>query len=140
MLLMWTENLSVGVKELDDDHKQLIAMINDLHLAIEAVGATGKLNKNKIESALRKLHAYTKGHCEREELYFFQTGYPCQESHRQEHGKLIEMIADMTVRFHDSTNPKDAAEIMQSIYDWVTGHIYVTDKQYSSHFHAHQIF
>jgi len=140
MLLMWTENLSVGVKDLDDDHKQLIAMINNLHTEIEAVGATGKLNRKTIEKALRRLHDYTKGHCEREELYFFQTGYPCQESHRQEHLKLIEMLAGMTERFHDSTSPQDATEIMQSVYDWVTGHIYVTDRQYSSHFHAHQIF
>ena len=140
MLLMWTDNLSVGVEALDDDHKQLIAMINDLHGSIEAVGETGKIDKRHIEKVLWRIHEHSREHFEREELYFFQTGYPCQESHRQEHCKLIEKIAKMTAHFHDSTSPTEATEIMQSMCDWVTGHFFVTDRKYSSHFHPHQIF
>jgi hemerythrin-like metal-binding protein len=115
-------------------------MINELHAALEAVGATGKIDKKNIGMILRRIHEHSTEHFEREELYFFQTGYPCQESHRLEHCKLIEKIAKMTVSFHDSTSPKDATEIMQSICDWITGHFFVTDRKYSFHFHAHQIF
>ena len=140
MLLMWTENLSVGVKDLDDDHKQLIKMINQLHVAIQAVGKEGELDKEELEFVLHRLQNYTIYHCDKEEVLFETTGYPDTDRHKQQHRQLVTRIADLTGRFHNSTDPKHGAEIMQFIYDWLTQHIYQTDKKYSTHLHLHEIF
>jgi hemerythrin-like metal-binding protein len=140
MLLMWTENLSCGVKEFDDDHKRLIKMINHLHGAIEDAREKGELDKEEIEIVLHRLENYTKYHCGREEQYFQETGYPDLEAHKAEHQRLIDGIAEMQGRFHNSTDPKQATEIVQVIYDWLVEHIFVTDKKFCPHMHTHGIF
>jgi hemerythrin len=136
MLLLWTDNLSVGIDQFDEDHKRLIAIINELHSAIQAVDGNGQIEKEEIEIVLQRLENYIRYHCDREELFMAKTHYPDFESHRQEHLRLNVMIADMTDRFHGSTSPEDAAEIMQFLYDWLTNHIFVVDKKYSSHLRA----
>ena len=131
--------MTVAFRDLNEDHLELFDMTNDLHLAIEAVAATGEIDKRKIASTLDGLKKHTRSHCERGVLYFFQTGYPCPDSHRQEHIELIEQISEMTARFDKSTNAEDAIEILQSIHDCVAGHIYVTDWKQSSYFGAHRV-
>jgi hemerythrin-like metal-binding protein len=136
MLVFWTDNLSVGVKEFDDDHKRLIKMLNELHHVAKDGEATGYVDKDEIEIALHRLENYTKGHCAREEALLAKTHYPELEEHKQEHRQLLVKVADMTLRFRNSTDPRHATEIMQCIFDWVINHIYGADKKYASHLNA----
>jgi hemerythrin-like metal-binding protein len=140
MLLMWTDNLSVGVKDFDDDHKRLIRMINELHGVLQDVNAQGKIAAEEIEIALHRLENYFKTHCMNEERIMEQTGFPELRDHRHKHKKFLATIEEMQTRFRNSTNPAHATEIMQFMYDWLTDHIFVTDKQYTLHLHAKGIF
>jgi hemerythrin len=140
MLLLWTDNLSVGIDQFDDDHKRMIAIINELHCAIQAAGVKGAIDKEEIEIVLHRLQNYIRYHCDREELFMAKTGYPEFESHRAEHLRLEAAIADMAGRFRNSTDPEHAAEIMHFIFDWVTNHIFVLDRQFSSHLRANGLF
>jgi hemerythrin-like metal-binding protein len=137
MLVFWTENLSVGVKEFDEDHKRLIKMLNELHHAAKDAEATGKVDKDEIEIALHRLENYAIGHCSREEALLAKTGYPGLEEHKKAHRQLLDQVADMTLRFRNSTDPRHATEIMECIFAWVTDHIYGTDKKYASHLRTH---
>lgn len=138
MQLFWTEELSVGIEDLDEDHKQLIGMINDLQLEIGEATEPDHFDKQKLERTLANLKVHASAHFEREELCFFQSGYPCQESHRLEHLKLIKRIAESADRIHSTDDPKDAARITLSICDWITGHFYLTDRKFSDHFEKHK--
>ncbi|MFZ1084211.1 MAG: bacteriohemerythrin [Terracidiphilus sp.] len=140
MLLMWTDNLSVGVKGFDDDHKRLIRLINELHGVIQDVDANGKIPVEEIEIALHRLENYFQYHCLEEERVMEQTGFPELREHRREHQNFFTKVTEMTQRFRNSTDPKDATELMQFIYDWLTNHIFVTDRKYSSHLHSQGIF
>ena len=140
MLITWTENMSVGVKSFDDDHKSLIRMMNTIHGVLENVDAEGKIPSEEIEVALNRLENYIHYHCNHEEIAMAKTGYAELEEHKQEHAKLAAMIAKMSWRFHGSTDPRDIAEIMQFIYDWLANHINVTDKKYTAHLNARGIF
>ncbi len=140
MLLVWTGNLSVGVKEFDDDHKRLLRMINELGAAIRAAGAHGPVEEEEIEITLHRLENYTQYHCAREEELMAKTRFPDIEDHRREHQFFFATIAEMSQRFRGSTDPRHATELMQFMYDWLTNHIYVTDMKYASHLHANGIF
>jgi len=136
MLLMWTENLSVGVKAFDDDHKRLIRMINEMHGALQDVDSAGKIAEEEIEIALHRLENYFKTHCLREEETMAKTGYAGLEEHKQEHVKFFAAVTEMQRRFRNSTDPKQATELMQFMYDWLTEHIFVTDRRYTVHMNA----
>lgn len=136
MLLMWTENLSVGVKTFDDDHKRLIRMINELHGAIEDVDAQGKIGEEEIEIALHRLENYFTTHCLREEETMAKTGYPGLVEHKQEHQMFFATVTEMAQHFRGSRDPKHASEIMQFMYDWLTDHIFVIDRKYTMHMKA----
>jgi hemerythrin len=140
MLLMWTDNLSVGIKRFDDDHKRLLSILHELDSAARAADGSGKIEKEEIEIALHRLENYVRYHCDREEQVMAQTHYTGLKAHQVEHAKLAAMIAEMQARFKESTSVKDAAEVMQLIFDWLIDHIHVTDKQYSYHLHSHQVY
>ena len=93
MILMWTDNLSVGVKNLDDDHRRLIRLINELHGVIQDVDANGKIPVEEIEIALHRLENYFSYHCLEEERLMEQTGFPELREHRQQHQKFFATIA-----------------------------------------------
>ena len=79
MQLIWNEKLKTGVAELDNDHRLLIALVNDLQSAGNALALTGTLNKQPIADLLQRLHNHSAAHHEREELLLFQCGHPCLE-------------------------------------------------------------
>jgi hemerythrin len=140
MLLMWTGNLSVGVKDFDDDHKRLIRIINELHSAIQDAQLSGKVPEEEIEIALHRLENYLQYHCAREELYMANTGYPDLAEHRQEHTQFGAKIVEMRQRFHGSSSLEDAQAVMDFVYNWLTHHINVTDKKFATHMHANGIY
>lgn len=70
-LIKWTENLSVGVKELDNEHKKLIDLLNQLY-----TGMKNREENKVIKSILDDLVNYTLSHFAHEEKYFKQYNYP----------------------------------------------------------------
>jgi len=140
MLLMWTEKLSVGVKVLDEDHKKMIHMVNELHGAIQAADAMGQMDRQEIEIALHRLQNYTHYHFAREEALLSKTGYANLEDHKQKHQALLDALMEMSARFIGSTDPVAATELMQFMYDWLTHHVNVTDKRYTEHLNEFGIF
>jgi hemerythrin-like metal-binding protein len=140
MLLMWTGNLSVGVKDFDEDHRRMIRIINELHGVIQDVDAQGKIPVEEIEIALHRLENYVSTHCLKEEGLMAKTGFPELAEHQQEHVKFAAVIKDMQQRFRNSTDPKQAAELMEYLYEYLTNHIFVTDRKYSSHLHLKGYF
>ena len=80
----WTEDLSVNVAEIDDQHKNLFKIIGDLSTAIQQ----GK-NKEDLQKILEALTEYTVNHFTLEEDYFEQFDYPQKDSHKQAHDEFV---------------------------------------------------
>lgn len=134
MLLLWTENLRVGVEDLDEDHKRLIAMVNALHGAIQA-GYGSKMLKRVLDD----LERYAWDHCTREEVSFLETDYPDAAAHSAEHDELRQMIAKMKQRRDLGTDRDLSVDVMNLIYIWITNHIYSRDRKYAEFVRARGI-
>jgi hemerythrin-like metal-binding protein len=130
---MWTDVLSVGVKEFDEDHKRLIRMINEMHGVLQNADEKGEIPEEEIEIALHRLQNYFNGHCHREELAMAKAGYPDLEAHREEHQKFIAVVTEMSFHYQGSKSAQDGRDMMQFMYDWLTNHIFVTDRKYTQH-------
>lgn len=123
--LVWEDKYSVGIKEIDDQHKGLFDIINDLYEAI-------KLNKNKeiLSDIINKLVKYTEVHFDAEELLMSLYKYPDLEEHKRLHGKFTSKV----IEFRDNFNPTTlmtSLEVMEFLKQWWMHHVLDTDKQYS---------
>lgn len=127
-LLTWNDKYSVNVKEIDDQHKKLISLLNDLHTAMSA----GK-GKSVLSEVLNKLIEYTAYHFSTEEKYMVQFGFPGYSKHRAEHVDFVKKVKDFDQQF-EAGQSTVTIELIKFLNNWVTGHISGTDKQYSQFF------
>jgi hemerythrin-like metal-binding protein len=120
----WTDALSVGVPQLDADHKGLIDVINRV-LEAERDGGT-------VKWALGELAAYANSHFVREERMMKKAGYPELAAHRQEHQAFIEWLHSINSVY--SADPGAEHYLAETLRDylqsWLTEHIMKVDADY----------
>jgi hemerythrin len=126
----WTEELSVNIREIDDQHKKLIALINKLHDAMKA----GQ-GKEALEGTLQELASYTVYHFQTEEKYMQKFNYPRLPSHKAEHAAFVKKVVDFQKDFAENRLGL-TLDLMNFLRDWVNHHIRETDKQYTATFRA----
>lgn len=129
-LMEWTSDLSVGVREIDDQHKKLIGLINKLHDAMRA----GQ-GKQALEGTLQELAAYTVYHFQTEEKYMEKFSYVRLPSHKAEHAAFVKKVTDFQNEYAAGRLGL-TLDLMNFLRDWVSSHIQKTDKQYSATFQA----
>jgi hemerythrin len=127
-LMTWTEKLSVGVDVLDDDHKRLVAMLNELYDAMLA--GNGKDSLGRILDGL--VH-YTKVHFAREEKLFAETGYAARIAHKQEHDALTRQVLDVQQKYAGGATATLSLDVLQFLKTWLINHIQGTDQKYRPH-------
>jgi hemerythrin-like metal-binding protein len=123
-ILQWDDSLSVGINEIDNQHKKLVRMICDLHEAMRS----GQ-GKSQVESIIKELANYTVEHFGYEEKLLEQNKYPGFLNHHKEHEKFV----DKVVAFGNDFRENRAAlttEIMDFLKNWLVGHIKGIDKKY----------
>lgn len=133
-LVTWTEDLSVGIGTLDDDHKAIFAMLNQLHDGVHR----GSPREN-LEAAIEELVQCTMVHFDREEEYFERTSFPGAEAHRAEHEGFRRRIYSLQRRIESSSSTETLMEIFPPLKAWLTGHVSGSDQLYRSHLTAHGI-
>lgn len=130
-LMSWSDKLSVGVQQLDDDHKKLVSMLNELH-----DGLLAGHGKESLGHVLDGLVAYTKTHFAHEEALFAKTHYPMAAWHKKEHDDLTKTVLDVQARFKGSANLTLTLDVMKFLKDWLFNHIQGSDKKYAPHLHT----
>jgi hemerythrin len=129
-LMNWTNDFSVNIKEIDEQHKKLMAMINDLHAAMLA----GKA-KEAIGPILNGLIDYTKTHFAMEEQLMTKHQYTGYLSHKAAHDALTKQVMDLKTKFSEG-KALVTMDIMTFLKDWLTKHIQETDKKYGPFFNG----
>jgi len=130
-LMTLTEKMSVGVKQLDDDHKKLVDMLNRLYDAVSA----GR-GKDALGPILDGLIDYTKIHFGHEEALFTKTGYAVAAEHRKEHDALTKHVLDVQAKFKAGASAILSLEVMNFLKNWLVNHIQGSDKKYGPHLNA----
>jgi hemerythrin len=130
-LMNWTEKLSVGVAVIDDDHKKLVGMVNELYDAMQS--GHGKDSLGRI---LDGLVQYTKFHFAREEKFFAQTSYPAAVPHKQEHDALTRQVLDVQQKYASGASATLSLDVLHFLKDWLIKHIQGSDQKYRPHLNA----
>jgi methyl-accepting chemotaxis protein/hemerythrin len=124
--LNWTDEMSTGIAEQDEQHRKLIDLINRLNDAIH----DGK-DSAMLDSVLAELADYAVYHFGYEEELMSQYEYHDAAAHRLEHQNFVEWV-DNIKKNRSATDAAMSAQVVNFLRLWVTGHIMKTDKKMGS--------
>jgi len=118
----WEPSFSVGIAVIDDQHKRIIAYINEL-------GTISIYHdKEKVRTVLLALLDYTVSHLAFEERLMQEAGYLKLAAHKQVHLSFIERIHFFTERYE---NGEDISkQLMTELQMWLINHIQNDDTDY----------
>ena len=128
--ITWTEEMSVNIENMDNQHKILIDNLNNLFNAMLEGKAQEIINKTVDE-----LIDYADFHFSAEEDYFERHKYPDYQAHKIEHSFYKDEILLFKKELLDgkSTVPMDVFNFLK---DWLTNHILNSDKKYSKYLNS----
>lgn len=123
--IMWSADYETGNHDIDQDHRGLFALINDLHDK-----AKDGVPEESIGVTIEALVDYVNIHFEREEILMSACGYAGLENHKAAHRKLA-----LRIRFHKDCfdrHPEsfDKEDFMSFLAEWLSNHILVKDMDY----------
>jgi len=124
----WKNEYSVNVAEIDEQHRQLVVMINRLHDGMKA-----RQGQSVLKETLADLASYAVGHFGTEEKYFNQFGYPSAPVHKIEHDRFVGKVVQYKKDF-DSGKVMMSMDVMDFLKNWLVSHIQGSDKKYSTFF------
>lgn len=127
-LIEWSDDLSVGIEEIDEQHKVLVDLLNEFHTAIQA-----HKGSEVASQILKRLGDYTRIHFAVEESIMRLLDYPDYEDHKVEHDALIEQLTELTTKL-ESGKKSVNFELLHFLKVWLAKHIQESDKQYTPHF------
>jgi hemerythrin-like metal-binding protein len=125
----WRDSMSVGVKEIDEQHKKLIDTIEKLNESI----IKHDIEKNMVET-FDRLFEYMNIHFATEEAYFEKLHYPEAEQHKAAHLFFRNRITEMYNKIGNNISGL-SLDLVDFLEFWLVGHVMVMDKRYSECFH-----
>ena len=132
MLVVWEEELATGNEELDNQHKELFRMFNNLQLACKL----GK-GQDEVLNLLTFLGEYVRSHFEMEEQLQIAHDYPDYLTHKEQHNEFIRNFRKLEDQLHakGATNAL-LIQTNMTLVDWLIRHFTWTDKDLANFLHT----
>lgn len=120
----WQDSFSVGVDNMDQDHRKMMQMINSLFEAMKQ----GQ-SKSMLSPLISDLYSYATEHCKREEAYLTQIKHPDLETQRQQHALFLQKVLEFQNNFQAGNNSV-SVQMLPYLNDWFLNHIMKIDSKY----------
>lgn len=131
MQISWTEDLAIGVDQIDNDHKDLLQFYNELAHAVES-----KAVWEDINDRMSFVCYYCIAHFGREEDLMDEIDYPDIAEHIQSHNALQAEFSHLFEIYSASRAIQDAERIVGFIGTWLTRHILQEDVAIGVHYRS----
>jgi hemerythrin len=115
IMIEWNESFSSGIEEVDNQHKELIKLIQRLKITQEK-----RLPKEFVLRILQETAKYSEYHFISEENLMLVTKYPDFKRHESEHKKLLHSLAYKIKSYQDDLEP--LASLITFLTNWFTSH------------------
>ena len=126
--IVWMNEFSVGVKEMDEQHKKLIAMINLLIADQKSLTAP-----ETIAKLLTEMTDYAQEHFRAEEYLMSEYGYDKKDQQVAQHEEFIRKTRAFYSTADIGPNTLSVA-LLEYLKTWLIGHILKEDMQYKAFF------
>jgi hemerythrin len=124
--ITWSDDLLVKVPAIDDDHKKLFALMNEIF-------TSASLGADAINRAIGALVTYTKEHFAREEASMTRAEYPGLADHKYAHEHLVFRLDTMINQLLDFGPAAIDAELAKFLRSWLSDHIMSLDIKYAAY-------
>lgn len=136
MSLNWIPEYSVKVRELDEQHKKLIDLINQVYGYIYRQEAP-----DKILDLVNEIGNHAVLHFNTEEGYFKKFNYPLTDEHENYHRQLLMDVANYKKQIISAPENFTIAEkFVDFLENWLADHMMIQDKKYGQFFNEHGLF
>lgn len=124
MPLVFPEELLVGIKELDDQHRAFYSQLDGLHAAMRAHDLA------KVHELADYLVVYATEHFATEERLMIDAGYPGFPDHLARHGEFVKDLKRWRRRLDgDGATASVVVELSQWLTGWLGDHIRKVDSE-----------
>ena len=122
----WTEDLDVHVDQLNDQHKALIGIMDEIYLLNQQ-----HAHRNLLEQAMDKLVVYAGKHFADEEQYMQSNGYQETNSHKILHRELLLDLQNEVENYKTHSSDEVPDKFFSFLHRWVIVHIKGSDGRFA---------
>lgn len=131
-LFTWTQENSVKIIEIDEQHQKLFSIINGLYDLMSQ-----NQTQDEILKIINELNNYADYHFKTEEKYFNQFNYEDSKNHILLHNSYKEKINKFIEDSKKETGLLISYDILDFLENWWMYHINNEDKKYTECFQSH---
>lgn len=128
-LIKWSKNYLMGIDKLDEEHKELFRISDQIYNKVMGRGDDAKYRLFLMNETLEYMLRYFKRHAKSEEIYMREIGYAGYEFHKMLHDELYNMLlkkkADIVKR--NECSKEEIAELVGDGIGWLLEHIITED-------------
>ena len=128
-LIKWSKNYLMGIDKLDEEHKELFRISDQIYNKVMERGDDAKYRLFLMNETLEYMLRYYKRHAKSEEIYMREIGYAGYEFHKMLHDEFYNMLlkkkADIVKR--NECSKKEIAELVGDGIGWLLEHIITED-------------
>ncbi len=121
--LEWSRDLNTGIEVIDNQHRMIVAYINQLDDA-----RSGGHKPDAIAKVIDDLVEYTVSHFAFEESLQEEAKYPFLKAHKRVHDLFVKRVNEYQERF--KVGEDIAEELHQLMFNWLFVHIKHDDADY----------
>ena len=129
-LVSWSSTFSVGIKIIDEQHKELLHLVNDL---FNHVSEDEEAERVYFRKVIEKAIEYVRVHFNTEEQIMSHTKFPGYMEHKKAHDSFVLSVVE-SVRNFESGKKFALLDFTRFLKEWILTHIAIMDKQYFSYF------
>ncbi len=126
-LIQWKNEYTIGVPEVDAEHRELIALINAAHEEMLRDGSP-----DSVTRFLGEIHTRIAAHFALEEKVMRAEKYDQLSQHKADHERLLDDIRDIMDAYDDG-RLYDEPQFAQALSAWFVGHFSSHDARLHKH-------
>lgn len=121
----WSPEYSVGIEEIDRQHKELLRLFAVIKNAIASDQGWSTIHYSLVE-----VKRFAHFHFQFEEALMRLYGFDGYEEHMAAHEKMLHTLESTA---HESLQESTKEEILKFLRDWLIDHIHGADRSYARH-------
>jgi len=122
-LVGWKKEYETGIESVDEEHKELLALINETTAKLRADLHTVE----NIESYLGEIHAKISAHFALEERFMRDASYSHLKPHKDDHERLLDDLRRIMVNYRSGSYLQFEQSLIQHLNDWFMIHFTTHD-------------